>query len=377
MVFSHGLGGTRNSYSHLCGSLASHGIVVVAPEHRDGSAPVSVVSDLDGTNPHHVEYRNIPHRPGKEIEDGRNAQFKIRLWEIGMLHEALLKLDNGHIFANLSSEKDRSQAGNKDPDLAMFASSLDVHRPGRISWSGHSFGAATMVQLLKSVFYYDKSSSSPASYQPLYKPSESITHQITPASQISLLDLWAMPFDTVATHWLFQKPLPGYSDPSIGGSNTLLVTSEGFYKWRGNLIQAKRIISPDPRSENPTLPAGVKGPHMFYPETSAHLSQSDFGVLYPWITKRALGCQEPERTIVLNVRAVLEMMRRGGIEVAETSTADMEIEGDTVVSKGDPDILASEGNIRGWVALALEVDGPVKETVAKDSRTGPEDAVLG
>lgn len=38
MVFSHGLGGSRNSYCHLLGSLASHGVVVVAAEHRDGSA---------------------------------------------------------------------------------------------------------------------------------------------------------------------------------------------------------------------------------------------------------------------------------------------------------------------------------------------------
>lgn len=30
MIFSHGLGGTRNMYSHICGSLASHGVVVSA-----------------------------------------------------------------------------------------------------------------------------------------------------------------------------------------------------------------------------------------------------------------------------------------------------------------------------------------------------------
>ena len=323
-----------------------------------------------------MEYQSIPHRPGKDIEDGRNAQFRTRLWELGMLHEALLKLDDGQDLTNLSSETDHSNPISKDPGLAMFASSLDVHRPGRISWSGHSFGAATMVQLLKSVFYREKSSSTPTSYVPLYTPSKSIAYQITSASRISLLDLWAMPFDTTATHWLFQKPLPGYSDPAIGGSNTLLITSEGFYKWRGNLIQSKRIVSPDPSSESPSLPPGVKGPYMYYPETSAHLSQSDFGVLYPWITKKALGCQEPERTIVLNVRAILEMMRRGGIEVAETSAADMEVERGTARRKGDPDILATDGRVRGWVALALEINGPVKEVVAKDSRTGPEDAVL-
>ena len=203
--------------------------------------------------------------------------------------------------------------------------------------------------------------------------------QITAASHLMLLDLWAMPFDTKATNYLFQKCLPGYSDPSVGGSHILYISSEGFYKWKGNLIQSKRIISPDPSSEHPQLPANVKSPHIFYPETSAHLSQSDFGMLYPWITKKALGCQEPERTMLLNVRAILELMRRGGIEVAETSAADMEIEGKKIEVKGDddPDILARNGRVRGWVALALDVEGSVKEIVERDENTGPEDAFDG
>lgn len=37
VIFSHGLAGSRLSYSQYCGELASHGVVVVALEHRDGS----------------------------------------------------------------------------------------------------------------------------------------------------------------------------------------------------------------------------------------------------------------------------------------------------------------------------------------------------
>src|SRR6186713_714484 len=61
VVFSHGLGGLRNTYSHICGSLASHGAVVVALEHRDGSAPVSFVRDMNGVPIKNVEYRQISH----------------------------------------------------------------------------------------------------------------------------------------------------------------------------------------------------------------------------------------------------------------------------------------------------------------------------
>lgn len=42
VLFSHGLVGTRNTYSHLCSSLASEGYVVVAVEHGDGSGPCVV-----------------------------------------------------------------------------------------------------------------------------------------------------------------------------------------------------------------------------------------------------------------------------------------------------------------------------------------------
>ncbi|KAF3934196.1 hypothetical protein ABW20_dc0106722 [Dactylellina cionopaga] len=45
VVFSHGLGGTRNTYSYLTASLASQGAVVFCPEHRDGSAPATFIRE--------------------------------------------------------------------------------------------------------------------------------------------------------------------------------------------------------------------------------------------------------------------------------------------------------------------------------------------
>lgn len=42
MVFSHGLGGMRTTYSYICADIASHGWVVAAIEHRDGSASLAL-----------------------------------------------------------------------------------------------------------------------------------------------------------------------------------------------------------------------------------------------------------------------------------------------------------------------------------------------
>ena len=45
MVFSHGLGGMRTTYSAICTELASYGWVVAAVEHSDRSACLSVRDD--------------------------------------------------------------------------------------------------------------------------------------------------------------------------------------------------------------------------------------------------------------------------------------------------------------------------------------------
>lgn len=43
VVFTHGMAGMSQSYSHYLGSIASHGYVVAAIEHRDGSGPGTIV----------------------------------------------------------------------------------------------------------------------------------------------------------------------------------------------------------------------------------------------------------------------------------------------------------------------------------------------
>ncbi len=48
VIFSHGLAGSRLTYSQYCGELASHGVIVAAVEHRDGSGIKTLVRARPG-----------------------------------------------------------------------------------------------------------------------------------------------------------------------------------------------------------------------------------------------------------------------------------------------------------------------------------------
>ncbi|KAI1370884.1 phospholipase A2 [Hypoxylon crocopeplum] len=335
-IFSHGLGGSRNAYSQIVGSLASHGIVVVCPEHRDGSAVASFIRIPSQQHRYFVRntrrmvpYNRIPHDSTDEVHALRNDQLKIRLWELGLVHDAVLGIDRGASLTNM----------NKSTlSLAPFINQLHVHEPGSIIFAGHSFGSATIVQLFKTVFYAGHPELQ-AMEDPLYAPSRdsSIHKQITSRNVAILLDMWCFPLLSKTTKPLFDLPLPAYvasaSDPSCGtppgGSALLAIESEDFFKWSEHLAATARILSPNPKERTVQATAfyesGVKlpEPHFFYAERSAHLSQSDFGVLFPRLTRRVFGSEEPDRALRLNRRAILQVLRLNGVPVARTWTGDL------------------------------------------------------
>ncbi|KAF1944645.1 hypothetical protein EJ02DRAFT_397953 [Clathrospora elynae] len=353
MMFSHGLGGSRNAYSHICGSLASHGVVVVAPDHRDGSAPLSIHHTSEKKEKaKHVEYRPIAHSPSTEVYEARDEQLRIRLWELGMIHDALLKIDDGRQLKNVAPDLPKEKTL-----LDMFTNLLNVHEPGAISFAGHSFGACTMIQLVKSVYYRPETQT--PHYKPLYTPSgdSSLVRQITPANAVTLLDLWTLPIQSPDTAWLRSQPMPCY-DSAAGGKNLLAIASEGFFKWNSNFRETQRIVAKPSKSQakHPNQP----GPHIFYPIASAHLSQSDFGVLFPWVTTKVFGAKEPERVLKLNTRAILQVLRENGVRVANTSASDLELDETAAKDKSlaqDSAILSPiKDSVRGWVNLSANME---------------------
>ncbi|KAI0380860.1 phospholipase A2 [Hypomontagnella monticulosa] len=408
VIFSHGLGGSRNAYSQIVGSLASHGVVVICPEHRDGSAVASFVRIPSQQHRYLVRntrrvipYRRIPHHESDEVYALRNDQFRIRLWELGLIHEAVLSIDKGVSLWNLNKTT---------PSLAPFVNMLHVHEPGSIIFAGHSFGSSTMVQFLKSVFYAGRPELE-AMEEPLYVPdrSSSICHQVTPRNITILLDMWCIPLLAKSTKPLFDLPLPVYADAAPqqptssssstrtcsappGGAALLAVESEDFFKWKAQLHTTARILSPDPAARSVQATAfyednasGVKlpEPYFFYVEQSAHLSQSDFGVLFPWLTRKVFGSEWPERALRLNRRALLQVLRANGVPVARTWSGDL-VDGAFVGKKlGGEDGAASEGSAAATPAETDESteaegeDGKPEDDAAKKGGVKGEDVVVG
>lgn len=327
IVFSHGLGGSRNSYSFMAGSLASHGLVVLCPEHRDGSAVSSLIrvpgsDEQPLASRRAVPYRRISHVVSPELYEAREAQLRVRLWELGLAHQALLAMDKGARLDNLTPSA---------PSLSQFAGRLDVNEPGRIVFGGHSFGATATYQFLKST-YYASVPEVGAAEKPLFalRPDSAIRKQVTEKTVAMLLDMWCLPLLSPNSTALYNLPLPAYADlPTASGGKALLaVESEAFYKWREHLHAKARLLSPDPTApvvsrelyERRSSGGAWPEPNFFYVTRSAHLSQSDFGILFPWLTNKFFKAEQPERALRLNLRAQLQLLRSNGISVAEASS---------------------------------------------------------
>lgn len=123
----------------------------------------------------------------------------------------------------------------------------------------------------------------------------------------------------------------------------LAIESEAFTKWKEHFHVMARVISPDPSA--PVVearafqrPSGIKlqEPNFFYVHNSAHLNQSDFGVLFPWLTKKVFGSAEPERVLRLNMRAILQVLRVNNVPIGRTSSVDL-VDGapETKMAEGD------------------------------------------
>ncbi|KAF2435399.1 hypothetical protein EJ08DRAFT_656408 [Tothia fuscella] len=182
LIFSHGLGGTRMTYSSLCGEFASYGFVVCALEHRDGSGPRTYVNHVKGTqgNTDHtgcnsnidhtdeqrkkgydrVDYtfpRGNPKDTSPNSEKGvdqelRRAQLEMRLAEIEEAYKVLKTISEGN-GAQIGQKNLRRKGFKASSSRGLEGINWDLWKDtfylDEVTMLGHSFGAATTIEVLR------------------------------------------------------------------------------------------------------------------------------------------------------------------------------------------------------------------------------------
>lgn len=138
VIFSHGLGGNRTSYSLLCRDMASDGSIVFSMEHRDGSASTSVVTDEQGGQ-QVMGYSRPERGRGAEYEYAfRRKMLEYRTMEVTRLLKFIGEVNSG-VEENCSIDHVAANAF-----LKAARNRLDMHKTAIV---GHSFGGATAVQM--------------------------------------------------------------------------------------------------------------------------------------------------------------------------------------------------------------------------------------
>uniref|UniRef100_A0A4W2H6Q8 1-alkyl-2-acetylglycerophosphocholine esterase n=1 Tax=Bos indicus x Bos taurus TaxID=30522 RepID=A0A4W2H6Q8_BOBOX len=138
IIFSHGLGAFRTIYSAIGIDLASHGFIVAAVEHRDGSACSTYYfkdqSAVEIGNKSWLYLRTL--KRGEEEFPLRNEQLRQRAKECSQALSLILDIDHGRPVTNVL---------DLEFDVEQLKDSIDRDK---IAIIGHSFGGATVIQTL-------------------------------------------------------------------------------------------------------------------------------------------------------------------------------------------------------------------------------------
>lgn len=300
VLFSHGLGGTRTMYSSVCGEFASYGFVVCAVEHRDGSGPRTFVNhaksgpgsmennETDAGVDHTSEERShgydtidylfpkdnpsdtSPHNEKGVDRELRSAQIALRMAEIGEAYDVLQEICKGkgqEVADRNLRRKGYKGASSKGLDGIDWTRWKDRIRLDYVTAAGHSFGAATVVEILRhdSRFNY--------------------------VSQGIIYDIWGagmIPPDQKSSR--IRAPL-------------LAINSEAFTYWPSNFDLVKSLVeeAQDEPNPKPSWLVTLRG--------TVHISQSDFSIMYPHLCSLFLkAVANPKRALDLNINASLEFL---------------------------------------------------------------------
>lgn len=138
IIFSHGLGAFRTIYSAIGIDLASHGFIVAAVEHRDGSASATYYfknqSAVERGSKSWLYLRTL--KRGEGEFPLRNEQLQQRAKECSQALSLILDIDHGRPVTNVL---------DLEFDVKQLKDSIDRDK---IAVIGHSFGGSTVIQTL-------------------------------------------------------------------------------------------------------------------------------------------------------------------------------------------------------------------------------------
>ncbi|GFZ50791.1 LOW QUALITY PROTEIN: hypothetical protein JCM24511_08549 [Saitozyma sp. JCM 24511] len=233
VIFSHGLAGTRNTYSQYCSALASRGFVVLALEHRDGSAPAVILHSAESVSGrpasdsgeesltdkteekaekdsvlYYVKHTELGWKDEEDssLTQFRTLQLKTRVREVYEAYHSFRRL--------LAAEADVVMPGadglRKKEWAESFRDHVDVEE---LYLTGHSFGGGTMMHLLQT-------------------PSPSPHLPALPVRRCIALDPWLEPL-----------PLPSASAESSPSMPPMLViNSPGFTVWTDHFERLREMV---------------------------------------------------------------------------------------------------------------------------------------
>ena len=320
MLFSHGLCGTRKTYSSVCGEFASYGFVVCAVEHRDGTAPRTFINHseqgegsrremeengavdhtahekmqkhdvVDYIWPKRNPYDTSPHNEKGVDRELRDAQLALRLAELEETYLLLEHLCGGdgeeYIYRRNMRKKGYPGSSSRGLEGVKWDLWKDRFDLQHVTMVGHSFGAATTVELLRNGERF-----------PFVK-------------QGIIYDIWGAGVKPPA-----DEPQHRIHTPVLG------INSEAFMYWESNFEAALSIVkeaaSSQPEASPQYPPETIRPPPsnsklswLLTVRGTVHISQSDFSILYPGLCSMFLkATADPKRALDLNIDASLEFLR--------------------------------------------------------------------
>ena len=280
----------------MCGEFASYGFVVISIEHRDGSGPRTYVnlpkersldngkvdlsdrakrkghSKMDYVFPKNNARDTLPGNKQGVDAELRSAQIQLRLAEIEEAYHIMTLVHNGEgakiAKASLRCKENGSKGGSSRGLQGInWESWRGEFHLQQVTMLGHSFGAATTVEVLrhKDRFQY--------------------------IGQGIIYDIWGAAIQ------------PPEDEPRHRIDSPLLaINSEAFMYWPDNFESVMSLCQEAKDHDALVWMMTVRG--------SVHVSQSDFSLLYPQIASLLLKMTvNPRRAIDLNINASLEFLK--------------------------------------------------------------------